>query len=157
MFWFAFASLIPAAFLAAACLWGGALTALALGAITGFVFCMDRLVARQTPEVPESSGHALSWTLGGVHFLLWGLGLWAVGANPALGTVDKILLIVGLGLYFGQISNSNANELCTAPPASGERWVFLSMGPCCLPATPPRICESITSGQPHSKIQVQRG
>ena len=111
MFWFAIASLTPAALLAAACLWGGLFSGLSLVSITLLVFVMDRLVARLMPDMVQSSGLGLSLTLGLAHFVLWGLGIWAVGMNPQLGTADKVLLVIGLGLYFGQISNPNAHEL----------------------------------------------
>ena len=111
MIWFTLATLIPAALLAVACLWGGIWTGLAVGSITVMVFFMDRMVARLMPETGQSSGLVLSVTLGGAHFALWALGIWAVGANPQLETVDKVLLVIGLGLFFGQISNSNAHEL----------------------------------------------
>jgi len=115
MFWFAFASLAPAALLVAACLWGGVWPGLAVAAITLLVFVMDRLVARRMPDMAQDgdqhSGLWLSYWLGIAHFGLWGLGLWAIGSNGRLDTADKVLLVIGLGLYFGQISNSNAHEL----------------------------------------------
>ena len=111
MFWFAVASLTPAALLGVACLWGGIWPVLAAVSITVFVFLMDRAVPLFTPEKIQSSTNSLLWSLGAAHFALWGAGIWAVGANPQLDTVDKALLLIGLGLYFGQISNSAAHEL----------------------------------------------
>lgn len=111
MFLFAFASLTPAVLLGVACIWGGIWPALAVVWITAFVFFMDRAVAPLTPDKVHSSTNALLWVFGVVHFTLWGIGIWAVGANPRLDTADKLPLLIGIGLYFGQISNSAAHEL----------------------------------------------
>ena len=111
MFWYAFSSLTPAVFLALACLWGGIWPAVSVVLVTALVFFMDRIVVKQTPKGGTSGGAALMWVLGGVHCLLWALGIWAIAANPVLDGGDRIVLCAGLGLYFGQVSNSNAHEL----------------------------------------------
>lgn len=128
MIWFALASLTPAALLAAACLWGGIWSGLAVMSITAFVFCMDRAVARLMPDTSQSSGLALLWALGAVHFALWILGVWAIGANPQLDTLDKVLLVIGSGLYFGQISNSNAHELIHKAARAPRRFEIAIYG-----------------------------
>jgi len=123
MFWYAFSSLTPAVFLALACLWGGIWPAVSVVLVTALVFFMDRIVVKQTPKGGTSGGAALMWVLGGVHCLLWALGIWAIAANPVLDGGDRIVLCAGLGLYFGQVSNSNAHELihraARAAPRSG--------------------------------------
>jgi alkane 1-monooxygenase len=111
MFWFAFASLMPAALLGLACLWGGIWPVLAVVSMSAFVFFMDRAVVLVMPDKVQSSPNSLLWALGAAHFALLGLGIWAIGANPRLDTADKVFLLIGLGLYFGQISNSAAHEL----------------------------------------------
>jgi alkane 1-monooxygenase len=111
MFWFTLATMMPAALLAAACLFGGVWSGLAVASITVMMFFMDRVVARLMPETATSSGLGLSVALGGAHFALWMLGIWAIGSNPQLQPLDRMLLVIGLGLFFGQISNSNAHEL----------------------------------------------
>jgi alkane 1-monooxygenase len=112
MVWFAFASLLPAGLLALACVFGGVWPLLAVLSITVLVFFMDK-IARGLP-VSDASGRAISLTLAAVHFPLLGLGVWALGAGAHLGLVDKLLIFTGLGLFFGQISNSNAHELIHA-------------------------------------------
>ena len=116
MIWYAIASLPPALLLLLACLRGGIWPMLALGSITVLVFFLDR-IARVTPERDET-GRALSLTLAAVHFVLLAIGVWALAQNGGLGLTDKILIYLGLGLYFGQVSNSNAHELIHA----GGRW-----------------------------------
>ena len=112
MFWYSIASLTPAIFLFLACLRGGPWPLIALLSITVVVFCLDRL-SRRLP-VRNSSGRVLSLTLGAVHFTLLPLGVWALGASDTLNVTDKLLIYIGLGLFLGQISNSNAHELIHA-------------------------------------------
>ncbi len=116
MFWYATASLTPAALLALACLLGGAFPLLAVLSITVLVFFMDKLA--HLPPPAQSSGRALSLTLAAVHFPLLGLGVWALGTSGRLDLIDKLLIFTGLGLYAGQVSNSNAHELIHA----AGRW-----------------------------------
>ena len=111
MIWYAIASLTPAALLALACLWAGVWPLLAVLSITVFVFFMDKL-ARVIPA-REGAGHGLNVVLGLLHFPLLGLGIWALTAAH-LDVLDKVLIYTGLGLYFGQVSNSNAHELIHA-------------------------------------------
>jgi alkane 1-monooxygenase len=114
MLWYAIASLTPAALLALACLWGGAFAVLGVLSITVVVFFADK-VARQTP-VRDDDGRWLSLILAAIHFPLLALGVWTLAAGSHLGTVEKVLVFTGLGLFFGQISNSNAHELIHAGP-----------------------------------------
>ncbi|WP_281991817.1 alkane 1-monooxygenase [Sulfitobacter geojensis] len=112
MLWYAIASLTPAALLGLAALFGGPFPLLGLMSITVLVFFMDKLT-RQLPDT-TSTGRRLSLVLAAVHFPLLALGVWALGAHPALTLIDKLLIFTGLGLYFGQVSNSNAHELIHA-------------------------------------------
>lgn len=106
------ASLTPAALIGLAALFGGPFPLLGLVSITALVFFMDKL-AHNIPET-TNTGRTLSLILAAVHFPLLALGIWALGAQPAVGMIDKLLIFIGLGLYFGQISNSNAHELIHA-------------------------------------------
>lgn len=112
MFWYALASLTPAVLLALACLSGGPFPLLSVLSITVLVFFMDKL-ARILPET-ASTGRSLSLTLAAAHFPLLALGVWALGTSQTLTLIDKLLIFTGLGLFFGQISNSNAHELIHA-------------------------------------------
>ena len=113
MFWYATASLTPALLIALACLWGGAWPLLALLSITGHVTFMDRL-AREV-AVSEDAGRALTLVLAAAHFGLLPLGVWAIGAAAHLDGWDRTLIFAALGLFLGQVSNSNAHELIHAP------------------------------------------
>ena len=112
MIWYAIASLTPAILLALACLFGGVWSWAAVLSITVFVFFMDKL-ARSLPEL-DVIGRGLSLVLATAHFPLLALGVWALGTAPDLSILDKLLIFTGLGLFFGQISNSNAHELIHA-------------------------------------------
>ncbi|MFL4471901.1 alkane 1-monooxygenase [Tateyamaria armeniaca] len=113
---FAVATLTPAALLLVAFVHGGLWAGSAIAAITVLVFGLDK-IGRMAPT-GEGDGHALSLLLGVVHFVLLGAAAWAM--NGPLPLLDKVLIVIGCGLYFGQISNSNAHELIHRP----ERWAF---------------------------------
>ncbi|MGX9354771.1 alkane 1-monooxygenase [Roseobacteraceae bacterium S113] len=111
MIWFAIASTTPAALLGAGALWGGLWPILGLLSITVLVFFLDKLASRALPEDKAHDGLALSMWLGAVHLALLPLLVWTIGAGAHLDVVDKIILLTGAGLWFGQVSNSNAHEL----------------------------------------------
>ncbi|MEM8654877.1 MAG: alkane 1-monooxygenase [Pseudomonadota bacterium] len=113
---FAVASGLPGLCLAAACLWGGVWAGAAVFMITVVVFFLDKLPLRPTSS--NTTGRRLSETLGVAHFGLLGLTVWAMGTD--LPTLDKVLIVIAAGLYFGQISNSNAHELIHR----ADRWAF---------------------------------
>lgn len=112
MIWYTTASLTPAALLALACLFGGPFPLLSVLSITVFVFFLDKL-SRHIPA-SDTSGRALSLMLAVVHLPLLALGVWALGTSTALSLIDKLLIFTALGLYCGQVSNSNAHELIHA-------------------------------------------
>lgn len=112
MLWYAIASLLPAGLLGLACVFGEAWPLLAVLSITVLVFFMDKLPRAAT--VSATSGRALSLALAAVHFPLLALGVRALGSGDHLDLVDKLLIFAGMGLFFGQISNSNAHELIHA-------------------------------------------
>ncbi|WP_299283382.1 alkane 1-monooxygenase [uncultured Tateyamaria sp.] len=113
---FAIATLLPALLLGLACVLGGVWAILGILTITVVVFFLDKMGRAEVPSA--RTGHRLSEVLGIVHFILLGLAVWAMGGP--LPTMDKVLIVVGCGLYFGQISNSNAHELIHR----ADRWAF---------------------------------
>jgi len=113
MFWYATASLTPALLIALACLLGGVWPPLALLSITGHVVAMD-LLGRKL-AVSDGAGRALTLILAAAHFVLLPLGVWAIGGAAHLDGWNRALIFAALGLFLGQVSNSNAHELIHAP------------------------------------------
>ena len=116
LFPFGIATFFPAVLLIAGSMWGGVWVIGAILAITVVVFALDKITREAT--VSDRHGHGLSVALGVVHFGL--LGIAAIAMNGQLPVLDKVLLVIGFGLYFGQISNSNAHELIHR----SDRWAF---------------------------------
>ncbi|MBA4489561.1 alkane 1-monooxygenase [Paracoccus sp. S1E-3] len=74
----------------------------------------DTLIARgfgdAGPEARFPAADALSVVLALAHFALLGAALWAF-AGDWLAWPQRAGLFLGAGMYFGQVSNSNAHEL----------------------------------------------
>ena len=110
---FAIFAFLPGLLLLAACIYGGAWVWVSLIWIGGGSQLLDALLARRfaDPVADEAPGaNLLSVCLALMHFILLPMGLAALTA-PALGVAGKIALFLALGMFFGQISNSNAHEL----------------------------------------------
>lgn len=108
--------------LALAMVQGGTFAALALAYVTVFTFVMDRLnlpAAADRPTAEFPAGDGLAITLGLLHVPLLAGGVWAIGTDSGLATLDKVALFIALALYMGQVSNSNAHELIHRAP----RWM----------------------------------
>lgn len=115
---FALFALLPGLLLLAGCLWGGGWIWAALIWMGGASQIADTVIARgfADPEAgPSPAGaDALPVLLAGLHALLLIAGLAALsGAGPGAqpGFAARIALFLGLGMFLGQISNSNAHEL----------------------------------------------
>lgn len=105
---------LPVALLVAACLLGGWWSVAALISVTLLVTGMDRIMAPAPPETGARAvalGHRITTALGLAHLLLMPLGIWALTRNDALEGAAAWVTALALGLFFGQVSNSNAHEL----------------------------------------------
>ena len=115
MAWYALASLSPVLVTVVACLAGGGWSHVALAWVSVVVFAADRIVpvelAPREDDWARRAGLALSVTLGLAHFLLLALGIRALSGAVPLGAAQWVSLTLALGIFFGQISNSNAHEL----------------------------------------------
>lgn len=119
---FTLITLMMVALLALAMWFGSPFAGLALVYVTLFTFVLDRLNLPATPDAPAAefpAGDGLAVTLGLLHFPLLAGGVWAIGGDSGLATLDKVLLFIALSLYLGQVSNSNAHELIHRAP----RWM----------------------------------
>lgn len=127
---FTLASLLPAPLLAGAALFGAPFTWAALLYMTALAFLLDEIVAAAAPEGVEFPAHdRLSVILAAAHIVLLFLTVWAL-ASPGLSFLERVALFLGAGLFFGQVSNSNAHELIHR----GDRrlvllgkWVYITL------------------------------
>ena len=130
---FAIAPLLPVPLLVLGALAGGWWLWAALVYLTLFALMLDELVAIvASPARPETEFPAADWlsgTLAVAHFLLLGLAVWALSGGSGLGAGEKVTAFLAFGIFFGQVSNSNAHELIHR---SGRglhelgKWVFIS-------------------------------
>lgn len=115
MFLFALAASLPLVLVALAALWGGVWGWLAVGYVTVFVFCLDRLKARgmvnADPQAEFPGGDRLLVVLGAGHFVVLALAVRGVAGAGGLDPVERVLLAVAAGLVAGQIGHPAAHEL----------------------------------------------
>ena len=131
---FGLATVLPVPLLLAGALFGGWASLWALLYITLFIAAVDEFLpamgyAGRPAERDEA--HLLSQILVGVHFLLLFVVVWSLaGGGPGLFSASGVTLFVATGLYFGQVSNSNAHELIhrgARPLRLMGRWVYISL------------------------------
>ncbi|ETX27576.1 alkane 1-monooxygenase [Roseivivax isoporae] len=110
---FATITLLMAALLGAGLAAGGPLLWAALAYIALVTWALDRIAALAAPDMPGRefpAGTLLSATLGLLHLPLLFGGVAAL-AGPGLSLPEKAAGFVALGLFLGQVGNSNAHEL----------------------------------------------
>ena len=134
---YAAATLAPVLLIGAGATYGGIWPWLAFLYMTVVTFTLDTLItpredqgdepATADRDLPEAD--ALSVALALVHFPL----LFAVVASLASGSLPPatwFALFAGAGLFFGQVSNSNAHELIhrsRRPLFTLGKWVYISL------------------------------
>jgi alkane 1-monooxygenase len=130
---FALTTLAPALLIALAALWGGAFAWAALVWMTLLAAGLDALIAR-VPEAREGqefpAADALSVALALAHFALLPLAVAAVAGATGIGAWPRAALALAAGLWFGQVSNSNAHELIhrgNKALFSLGKWVYISL------------------------------
>jgi alkane 1-monooxygenase len=117
MFWYAIASLTPAVALAVGAVRGGLWSYVAMLYIAVFVLVMDRWTRVELRELSEEVARPVAQrlllALGCAH-----LGLLLVGISviaQAQLSWASIAMVLGLGLFMGQVSHPNAHELIHCP------------------------------------------
>lgn len=112
---FALAALTPFAALALG-IWAGGLWVLpGLLYMAGLTACLDHLIRLTAPDAPEGAEFPAADTLllaiGLAHLVLFPLTIWAIAGDSGLSPLARVILFIGAGQMFGQISNPAAHEL----------------------------------------------
>lgn len=132
MFVYAIASLAPIFLIAAASLLGGTWAHLVFIYMAIFVAVIDRIVSKVRPasmgeEFPAAT--ALMVTLAFAHFCGLSLAIDAL-ASDRFTLLQKASIFIGAGLWFGQVSNSNAHELIHRQNRLLRglgKWIYISL------------------------------
>lgn len=134
MILFAVATLIPVPLFAAGAFLGGFWALASLAYIALFVFLLDEFIEHAVPDAPEGAefpaADTLSVALGVVHFLFLPLALATLTGMTGLGWLSGIAMFLAFGMFFGQVSNSNAHELIHRADKRLFRlgmWVYISL------------------------------
>lgn len=131
---YAIPTLAPVPLLLLAGLVGGGWVALALLWMTGLALGVDEFAKRRGIEAPgprpEAEADRLSAVLAFAHFPLLTLAVWSLSGAAGHGFFGWIGTFLAFGLWFGQVSNSDAHELIHR----GDRrlfrlgmWVYISL------------------------------
>lgn len=125
---FAIVTFIPVLLLLAGAGLGGPWVWMAVLYITVFTFAMDRIslwpaIARSAKDgdgdgddarentAPGTAETRLAVVLGAAHFILLGAAIWAVAGPSGLAPLERLVAMIGFGLFFGQVSHPNAHNL----------------------------------------------
>ncbi len=132
---FTLASLGPAPIIAAGAVWGGFWAVLAFGVMGILVFVIDELIADAAidalPGVEFPASDRLSAILAITHLALLALGIAALSGLTGISVTAQVCTFLALGLYLGQIANSNAHELIHSTKRGLHGlgvWVYAAMG-----------------------------
>jgi alkane 1-monooxygenase len=121
---FAIVSLLPIPLLALGACQGGAILLAGVLYTSFLAFALDELIAitlrNAPPETEFPAANPLSVALGVGHLLLMPIGIAALAGATNLSALEQVGVFFAFGLYFGQVSNSNAHELIHR----GNRWLF---------------------------------
>lgn len=113
--YFAVAALTPVALLALGAIFGGWFALAALIYMTLLSFSLDEVIGKLAgtaePEDDFTTANQLSVTLALAHFMLLPLVVFALSGGTGIGLGAGVALVLAAGLFFGQVSNSNAHEL----------------------------------------------
>lgn len=131
---FALASLAPVPLLAYGAFAGGAALWGAVIYTSLLAFALDEILPAGSADGATGTdfptAKALSVVLALGHLALMPLGVMAVAGLTELGTAERVGAFFGFGLYFGQVSNSNAHELIHRSNRylfKLGKWVYISM------------------------------
>lgn len=97
------------------------------------IFLLDQFGQTDTghpaQEPDKRAENTLSVALAIAHFGLFALAIWTVGGDSGLTWQQRLLAFFAFGLFFGQVSNSNAHDLIHRPGRLLHwlgAWIFIS-------------------------------
>lgn len=124
MMLFALAALTPCLLLALGLWWGGPWALAGLLYMAGLTASLDHLIPLVAPDAPEGAefpaADALLVAIGLGHLTLMVLAVWAIAGDSGLSGLARAVLFLGVGQFFGQVSNPAAHELIHR----GNRWLY---------------------------------
>ncbi len=130
---FALVTLLPVPLLLVGGIAGGWWIGAAFVYLTALAFSLDRIIrivpAPVDAGVEFPAADWLSVTLAVLHFVLLALAVGALASVTGLAWWERALAFFAFGLFFGQVSNSNAHELIHRSKPLLRRlgtWVFIS-------------------------------
>ncbi|MEJ8559982.1 alkane 1-monooxygenase [Yoonia sp. GPGPB17] len=126
---FAFATLTPAALLAAGAFWGGPWILATVIYLTAMTSALDRLIKPNGTATDQQSDTLLSVLIVMAHFALLPLVVGAL-AGSSLQPIEKAGLFFAAGLWYGQVSNANAHELIHRQSRALHRlgmWSYITL------------------------------
>ncbi|MGB5560374.1 MAG: alkane 1-monooxygenase [Paracoccaceae bacterium] len=133
LFGFAIVTLLPVPLLVIGGFAGGVWIAAALVYLSALAMALDRIVtltaAPVDPGAEFAAADILSAVLAVTHFALMVLAVAAVSGVTGLVWWERVLAFFAFGLFFGQVSNSNAHELIHRARPWLRRlgvWVFIT-------------------------------
>lgn len=131
---FTFATLVPVVPLLIGAVQGGIALWLGLAAMTLLVGGLDHLGARKDSaaagDQARQTANRLSLVLAAAQILLLGAAVQGLGRGTGLSVAEHLGLFMGVGLWLGQVGNSNAHELIHNPDRRMFRvgkWLFISV------------------------------
>ncbi len=115
MMLFTLAALLPLVLLVMGVWQGGVWVALGLIYMAVLTALLDHLIRRTAPDAPEGAefpaADALLVAIGIGHLLAFPLAVWAIAGESDLSPLARVVLFLGFGQFFGQVSNPAAHEL----------------------------------------------
>ncbi|WP_424939240.1 alkane 1-monooxygenase [Aliiroseovarius sp. S253] len=131
---FAIAAGIPALLIAVASFLGGFFCVALVLYMTAIAFGLDQAIARIPPAIDKEDiardADILSIAIAVAHFAALVLVIIAFSGRTGLTGWERLGLLWGAGLYFGQVSNSNAHELIHRADKRLRQlgvWVYISL------------------------------
>ncbi|WP_226341221.1 alkane 1-monooxygenase [Gemmobacter serpentinus] len=112
---FAAAAITPLILLAGGVYLGSAWVLPGLLYMAVLTAALDHLIRLTAPDAPEGAefpaADALLVVIGLGHLIAFPLAVWAIAGDSGLSPLARILLFMGFGQFFGQVSNPAAHEL----------------------------------------------